>query len=72
MKKMTAVKRDELYNLIQFVTMAYIEPDINEQYRDWKPEKINSPHVLKHKTGKRKKLDESCTYYKSKKRFCQV
>ena len=53
MKKMTAVKRDELYNLIQFVTMAYIEPDINEQYRDWKSEQVKSPHVLEHKTGKK-------------------
>lgn len=40
---MTVAKRDKLYNLIQFVTMAYIEPDINEQCRDWKKEQINSP-----------------------------
>lgn len=47
--------------MIQFVDLAYKDKDINEQYRDWKSEQVKSPHVLEHKTGKRKKLDESCT-----------
>ena len=53
-RKMTATKKDELYNLIQFVTMAYIEPDINEQCRDWKKEQINSPVVREYNTGEEK------------------
>lgn len=58
---MTIEKRCELLRLIQFVDLAYKDKDINEQYRDWKSEQVKSPHVLEHKTGKRKKLDESCT-----------
>lgn len=37
---MTAEKKDELYNLIQFIGMAYRDKDINEQYRDYKAEKM--------------------------------
>ena len=36
---MQAEQRNELRRLVQFVTLAFRDEDIGEQYRDWKKER---------------------------------
>lgn len=56
MIELTEEKRLQLRMLIQFVSMAYKDEDIEEQYRDYKREIIKNPPTPKRTAEKSKKV----------------
>lgn len=56
MIELTEEKRLQLRMLIQFVSMAYKDKDIEEQYRDYKRELIKNPPMPEHRAEKSKKV----------------
>lgn len=58
MIELTEEKRLQLRMLIQFVSMAYKDKDIEEQFRDYKRELIKNPPTHK-RTAERYKMKKS-------------
>lgn len=56
MIELTEEKRLQLRMLIQFVSMAYKDKDIEEQFRDYKRELIKNPPAAKRTAEKSKKV----------------
>lgn len=59
MIELTEKKRLQLRMLIQFVSMAYKDKDIEEQYRDYKREIIKNPPMREHRAEKSKSIKNS-------------
>lgn len=58
MIELTEKKRLQLRMLIQFVSMAYKDKDIEEQFQDYKRELIKNPPAAK-RTAERYKMKKS-------------